>query len=113
MGVHVAAEVRGPCYVSQRVSGEICSVDVGSQVLRLESRPAPLYNARLGEVSEWLKEPVSKTGGPVWVSWVRIPPSPSASPGRPRDLAALSSRRGSRPSSQQTSQGLAAIRPDG
>src|SRR5262249_37076224 len=29
-----------------------------------------------GEVSEWLKEPVSKTGRPVRVSRVRIPPSP-------------------------------------
>jgi hypothetical protein len=27
-------------------------------------------------VSEWLKEPVSKTGIPVRVSWVRIPPCP-------------------------------------
>jgi acyl-CoA thioester hydrolase len=31
-------------------------------------------------VSEWLKEPVSKTGRPVWVSWVRIPPSPYCHP---------------------------------
>jgi hypothetical protein len=29
-----------------------------------------------GQVSEWLKEPVSKTGIPVTVSWVRIPPCP-------------------------------------
>ncbi len=29
-----------------------------------------------GEVAEWLKAPVSKTGIPVRVSWVRIPPSP-------------------------------------
>ena len=29
-----------------------------------------------GEVSEWLKEPVSKTGEPSRVPWVRIPPSP-------------------------------------
>ena len=27
-------------------------------------------------MSEWLKEPVSKTGIPVRVSWVRIPPCP-------------------------------------
>jgi hypothetical protein len=27
-------------------------------------------------VSEWLKEPVSKTGIPARVSWVRIPPCP-------------------------------------
>jgi hypothetical protein len=31
----------------------------------------------IGQVSEWLKEPVSKTGIPVTVSWVRIPPCPS------------------------------------
>ena len=30
----------------------------------------------LGQVSEWLKEPVSKTGVPVRVPWVRIPPCP-------------------------------------
>ncbi len=30
----------------------------------------------LGEVSEWLIEPVSKTGVPVRVPRVRIPPSP-------------------------------------
>jgi ADP-ribosylglycohydrolase len=29
-----------------------------------------------GQVSEWLKEPVSKTGIPATVSWVRIPPCP-------------------------------------
>ena len=29
-----------------------------------------------GQVSEWLKEPVSKTGIPARVSWVRIPPCP-------------------------------------
>jgi acyl-CoA thioester hydrolase len=35
------------------------------------------YNPCLqGEVSEWLKEPVSKTGIPAMVSRVRIPPSP-------------------------------------
>ncbi len=27
-------------------------------------------------MSEWLKEPVSKTGIPLRVSWVRIPPCP-------------------------------------
>jgi hypothetical protein len=30
-------------------------------------------------VSEWLNEPVLKTGGPSRVSWVRIPPCPFAS----------------------------------
>jgi hypothetical protein len=30
----------------------------------------------IGQVSEWLKEPVSKTGVPVTVPWVRIPPCP-------------------------------------
>jgi hypothetical protein len=32
--------------------------------------------SRLGQVSEWLKEPVSKTGKPARVSRVRIPPCP-------------------------------------
>src|SRR4026209_1627779 len=32
-----------------------------------------------GQVSEWLKEPVSKTGVPATVPWVRIPPCPSQS----------------------------------
>src|SRR5215207_3752106 len=29
-----------------------------------------------GQVAEWLKAPVLKTGGPSRVSWVRIPPCP-------------------------------------
>ena len=29
-----------------------------------------------GQVAEWLKAPVSKTGIPATVSWVRIPPCP-------------------------------------
>src|SRR6476620_5943520 len=35
-------------------------------------------SARLatGQVAEWLKAPVLKTGGPSRVSWVRIPPCP-------------------------------------
>jgi ADP-ribosylglycohydrolase len=33
-----------------------------------------------GQVSEWLKEPVSKTGIPATVSWVRIPPCPFSLP---------------------------------
>ena len=33
-----------------------------------------------GQVSEWLKEPVLKTGVPATVPWVRIPPCPLASP---------------------------------
>ena len=33
-------------------------------------------NREFGEVSEWLKEPVSKTGVPLGVPRVRIPPSP-------------------------------------
>ena len=35
-----------------------------------------LLNDYSGEVSEWLKEPVSKTGVPFGVPRVRIPPSP-------------------------------------
>ncbi len=42
----------------------------------LETPPTSLYNPSLGEVSEWLKEPVSKTGNVLRRSWVRIPPSP-------------------------------------
>ena len=34
------------------------------------------YNLALGEVAEWLKAPLSKSGIPLRVSWVRIPPSP-------------------------------------
>jgi ADP-ribosylglycohydrolase len=43
-------------------------------------------------VSEWLKEPVSKTGIPATVSWVRIPPCPSPSHSQqllPGDLSVL------------------------
>ncbi len=35
-------------------------------------------NFRFGEVAEWLKALVSKTGRRATVSWVRIPPSPPA-----------------------------------
>ena len=38
--------------------------------------PNPLDHGP-GQVSEWLKEPVSKTGKPATVSRVRIPPCPS------------------------------------
>src|SRR3954466_2656702 len=38
---------------------------------------AQAQSIRAGQVSEWLKEPVSKTGIPATVSWVRIPPCPS------------------------------------
>ncbi len=58
-------------------------------MLDLETRPAPVYNEALGEVSEWFKEPVSKTGRPVRVSRVRIPPSPCS---RPHCTPMLSSR---------------------
>jgi hypothetical protein len=37
---------------------------------------APGRSPISGQVSEWLKEPVSKTGIPVRVSRVRIPPCP-------------------------------------
>src|SRR5262245_54306287 len=49
----------------------------------------PVYRSRFtvyvlrgspGQVSEWLKEPVSKTGIPATVSWVRIPPCPLSLP---------------------------------
>ncbi len=42
----------------------------------LERGSPSLYYASLGEVSEWLKEPVSKTGKVLRPSRVRIPPSP-------------------------------------
>gem|GEM_PF-4950467 len=31
---------------------------------------------RPGEVSEWFKVPLSKSGVALWQPWVRIPPSP-------------------------------------
>jgi hypothetical protein len=37
---------------------------------------ATMYDASFGEVSEWLMEPVSKTGVRATVPRVRIPPSP-------------------------------------
>ena len=43
--------------------------------VRLDLLPLLVF-APEGQVSEWLKEPVSKTGMPVRVSWVRIPPCP-------------------------------------
>ena len=47
----------------------------------LERGSPSLYYASLGEVSEWLKEPVSKTGEVLRPSRVRIPPSPLPFPG--------------------------------
>ncbi len=41
--------------------------------------PVELTAGTAGEVSEWLKEPVSKTGVPVRVPRVRIPPFPVCS----------------------------------
>ena len=32
----------------------------------LPLRPALGYNLKLGEVSEWFKEPLSKSGVPIW-----------------------------------------------
>lgn len=45
-------------------------------ITALERGSPSLYYASLGEVSEWLKEPVSKTGKVLRPSRVRIPPSP-------------------------------------
>ena len=43
---------------------------------RWSKEPGIRYNLALGEVAEWLKAPLSKSGIPLRVSWVRIPPSP-------------------------------------
>lgn len=43
---------------------------------RLPIRVPIFYFSAPGQVSEWLKEPVSKTGIPARVSRVRIPPCP-------------------------------------
>ena len=64
--------------------------------MMLENRGRRWYTSRPklydpGQVSEWLKEPVSKTGIPVRVSRVRIPPCPlfpALSPA-PIEIAAL------------------------
>jgi hypothetical protein len=42
----------------------------------------PGFACASGEVRKWLKRPVSKTGIPARVSWVRIPPSPPDSAAR-------------------------------
>ena len=65
---------------------------------RLSAVRAAMYvSPRIGQVSEWLKEPVSKTGGPARVSWVRIPPCPFVppvvSPGPSVSLDAVPKRR--------------------
>ena len=41
--------------------------------MRAADRPG---KARMGEVAEWLKAPVLKTGVAATSPWVRIPPSP-------------------------------------
>src|SRR5258708_6467017 len=49
-----------------------CSPNVYLRV----SAPAASTRPAFGWVSEWLKEPVSKTGMPARASWFRIPPYP-------------------------------------
>lgn len=65
---------------SGRSLGSIATI--AFEVTALERGSPSLYYASLGEVSEWLKEPVSKTGEVLRPSRVRIPPSPLSSFGR-------------------------------
>ena len=59
-----------------RVKGaEHIFVTGASQLARVHYFSSSLFRFN-GQVSEWLKEPVSKTGKPVRVSRVRIPPCP-------------------------------------
>ena len=68
--------VRLPCRIS-RSSRFLSSTATGMfDITALERGSPSLYYASLGEVSEWLKEPVSKTGKVLRPSRVRIPPSP-------------------------------------
>src|SRR6186713_3406964 len=46
------------------------------QAILLLRRACRFLRRATGQVAEWLKAPVLKTGGPSRVSWVRIPPCP-------------------------------------
>src|SRR5262249_7167512 len=50
------------------------------QVTMVAGRESPSYKRRAGEVPEWSIGTVSKTVVRASVPWVRIPPSPPASP---------------------------------
>ena len=57
-----------------------------SMVERARTLSGVLSFPLVGQVAEWLKASVSKTGIPARVSWVRIPPCPFAPPSIPPRL---------------------------